>query len=68
MKLKEIYLFDILLLSSLQHLSVNFSSSIIKYNFNLKLKYDIIKKLLNDFFFRLNRYNKRIKISKIELI
>lgn len=46
MKLKEIYLFDILLLSSLQHLlSVNFSSSIIKYNFNLKLKYDIMKKL-----------------------
>lgn len=45
MKLKEIYLFDILLLSSLQHLSVNFSFSIIKYNFNLKLKYDIMKKL-----------------------
>lgn len=68
MKLKEIYLFDILLLSSLHLLSINFSSLIIKCDFNLKLKYDIIKKLLNDFFFCLNRYNKRIKISKIELI
>lgn len=44
MKLKEIYPFDILLLFSLQNSSsVNFSFSIIKCNFNLKLKCDIIK-------------------------